>query len=102
MFTARRRAHRPHPRRAVLWGGWLLVTGLAISLGKGIIHEYYTVALAPAIGALVGIGGAVMWQHRDHWFARVRSRSRSLATDVWAYTLLGRTPDWAPALRPWS
>ena len=36
----------------ILWGGWLLVTGMAISLGKGIIHEYYTVALVPAIGAL--------------------------------------------------
>ena len=62
---ARRRAradaaggHAPTARRAafILWGGWLLVTGVVFSLGKGIIHPYYTVALAPAIGALVGIG----------------------------------------------
>ena len=33
------------------------MTGLTFSLGQGIIHPYYTVALAPAIGALVGIGG---------------------------------------------
>ncbi|MEY2570641.1 MAG: hypothetical protein QOE63_991, partial [Acidimicrobiaceae bacterium] len=33
----------------ILWGGWLVVTGLAFSLGQGIIHPYYNVALAPAV-----------------------------------------------------
>ena len=65
---ARRRAGldaggRPRTDRTraalVLWGGWLLVTGVVFSFGQGIIHAYYTVALAPAIGALVGIGAAV-------------------------------------------
>ena len=56
-------------RRAVqagltLWLGWLVVTGLTFSLMAGIFHPYYTVALAPAIGALVGIGAWVLWQHR--------------------------------------
>ncbi len=37
----------------VIWGGWLVLTGLVFSLGQGIIHPYYTVALAPAIGAVV-------------------------------------------------
>ncbi len=84
----------------ILWGGWLLVTGMAISLGKGIIHEYYTVALVPAIGALIGIGGALMWRHRDSWFGHAVLSLALLATTIWAYTLLGRTPTWAPALRP--
>ena len=84
----------------ILWGGWLLVTGLAISLGKGIIHEYYTVALVPAIGALVGIGAATMWKHRDHWFPRVVLATATAVTAVWAWMLLGRTPSWAPGLRP--
>jgi 4-amino-4-deoxy-L-arabinose transferase-like glycosyltransferase len=57
-------AVKPVPDRTraalVLWGGWLLMTGIAISLGKGIIHPYYTVALAPAIGAVVAIGGVSM------------------------------------------
>ena len=49
--------HRPHARAAlVLWGGWLVVTGLVFSLAQGIIHPYYTVALAPAVAAIVGIG----------------------------------------------
>ena len=39
-----------------LWLGWLVVTALTFSLMAGIFHAYYTVALAPAIGALVGIG----------------------------------------------
>ncbi len=49
----------------VLWGATLLVSGLILSLSKGIIHPYYTVALAPAIGALVGIGGTELWRHRE-------------------------------------
>ncbi|MDQ1460425.1 MAG: hypothetical protein QOI08_1909, partial [Actinomycetota bacterium] len=55
-FTATRvRTDRTRAALA-LWGGWLILTGAAFSLGQGIIHEYYSVALAPAIGAIVGIG----------------------------------------------
>jgi 4-amino-4-deoxy-L-arabinose transferase-like glycosyltransferase len=100
LFTITR-ARTDRTRAAlILWGSWLVVTGLAISLGKGIIHEYYTVALVPAIGALIGIGGAVMWRQRDKWFGRVALSAALVATTIWAYTLLGRTPDWSPALRP--
>jgi hypothetical protein len=84
----------------ILWGAWLLVTGMAISLGKGIIHEYYTVALVPAIGALVGIGAALMWKHRESWFARIVLALTLAATSIWAYQLLGRVPNWIPALQP--
>ncbi len=62
------RAAGPAPtgrgRRLLLWGGWLVVTGLVFSFAQGIIHPYYTVALAPAIGALVGIGAVTPWRHR--------------------------------------
>ena len=53
-----RRARAPIALRAsvIVWGGWLLVTGIVLSFASGIIHPYYTVALAPAIAALVGIG----------------------------------------------
>jgi 4-amino-4-deoxy-L-arabinose transferase-like glycosyltransferase len=53
-----RRAPRTSRVRAfaLLWGGWLLVTGVVFSYMQGIIHPYYMVALAPAIGALVGVG----------------------------------------------
>lgn len=60
------RAARTDRTRAglLLWGGWLLVTGLIFSFMSGIFHAYYTVALAPAIGALVSIGGTLLWQER--------------------------------------
>ncbi|MFK4247086.1 ArnT family glycosyltransferase [Micromonospora chokoriensis] len=60
------RAARTDRTRAglLLWGGWLLVTGLIFSFMSGIFHAYYTVALAPAIGALVGIGVTLLWHER--------------------------------------
>ena len=33
----------------MVWGGWLVVTGLTFSLMAGIIHPYYMVVLAPPI-----------------------------------------------------
>ena len=55
-----RRAPRTDRTRAalLLWGGWLLVTAAVFSFGQGVIHTYYTVALAPAIAALIAIGGS--------------------------------------------
>ena len=56
--------YRPPRAGLLLWGGWLLVTGLIFSFMAGIFHAYYTVALAPAIGALVGIGAVLLWRER--------------------------------------
>ncbi|MDQ1447459.1 MAG: hypothetical protein QOC79_430 [Actinomycetota bacterium] len=98
-FTAGR-ARTDRTRAALaLWGGWLVVTGLAFSLGKGIIHEYYTVALAPAIGAIVGIGVTTFWARREHPFVRVVLGFVIAITAIWAYVLLHRTPTWFPMLR---
>ena len=52
-----------------LWLTWLLVTALTFSFMAGIFHAYYTVALAPAVAALVGIGAWVLWQHRSSYVA---------------------------------
>ncbi len=82
----------------VLWGGWLFVTGAAISLGQGIIHPYYTVALAPAIGAVVAIGAVFMWRLREHAGARAFLGAAVGATAIWSAILLDRTPDWMPWL----
>ena len=48
----------------IIFGGWLLSTGITFAYMQGTIHPYYTVALAPAIGALVGIGSVLLWRHR--------------------------------------
>ncbi len=96
------RAPRTDRTRAalVLWGGWLVVTGLTLSLAQGIIHPYYTVALAPAIGAVVGIGGTSLWRRRDRLVACLILAAALAATTAWAYVLLNRTPTWHPWLRP--
>ena len=84
----------------VLWGGWLLVTGAIISFGQGIIHPYYTVALAPAIGALIGIGATAVWKQRGTLGWRLVLSGTMLATVAWSSVLLGRSADWQPWLRP--
>jgi 4-amino-4-deoxy-L-arabinose transferase-like glycosyltransferase len=82
-----------------LWGGWLVVTAGAFSLGQGIIHEYYTIALVPAIGALIGIGATRLWNGRAHWAARGVLALAFAATCYWSYQLLNRVPAWHPGLR---
>ena len=95
------RARRTDRERAalLLWGGSLVSIGLVISLGQGIIHPYYTVALAPPLGALVGIGTMGLWQRRASWVGRLGLAAALAATVVWSFILLGRTSDWFPALR---
>jgi 4-amino-4-deoxy-L-arabinose transferase-like glycosyltransferase len=84
---------------AILWGGWLVVTGLVFSYMSGIIHPYYTVALAPAVGALSGIGAAALWRDRHTVFARAAMAAMLAVTAGWAWVLLGRSPGWYPWLR---
>jgi 4-amino-4-deoxy-L-arabinose transferase-like glycosyltransferase len=100
-LVARGRAPRTDRGRAalVLWGGWLVVTGAVFSFSSGVIHTYYTVALAPAVAALVGMGAALFWQYRDRASARVTAAVAVAGTSVWAFELLGRTPSSLPWLR---
>jgi 4-amino-4-deoxy-L-arabinose transferase-like glycosyltransferase len=81
------------------WGSWLVVTGIVFSFAQGIIHPYYTVVLAPAIGALVGIGATWAWKERDLLVARLALASATAVSSLWAYHLLEQTPTWLPWLR---
>jgi 4-amino-4-deoxy-L-arabinose transferase-like glycosyltransferase len=98
----RRRAPRTDRTRAalILWGGWLLVTAAIFSFGQGVIHTYYTVALAPAIAALVAIGGAIWWPRRATTPARVLAAFVIAGSAAWACVLLGRDSSWEPWLTP--
>lgn len=84
---------------ALLWGGWLILTALLFSFAQGIIHPYYTIALAPAIGALVGAGGVALWRERHRLSARSVLAAMVVAATVWSAVLLSRSPDWLPWLR---
>jgi 4-amino-4-deoxy-L-arabinose transferase-like glycosyltransferase len=97
----RRRAPRTDRTRAgyLMWGLWLAVHALVFSFMSGIIHSYYAVAMAPAIGALVGAGAVDLWALR----ARTRFGGLALAGTILvsaalAWQLLGRTPDFTPGL----
>jgi 4-amino-4-deoxy-L-arabinose transferase-like glycosyltransferase len=97
----RGRAARVDPIRAglLLWGGWLVVTGLVFSYMSGTVHPYYTVALAPAIGAVVGLGGAVVWGRRNSWTGRFGLAVAAGAASVWGFALLSENSTWLPWLR---
>ncbi|ONI80603.1 glycosyl transferase [Saccharothrix sp. ALI-22-I] len=78
-----------------LWGGWLVVTALVFSFMNGIIHAYYTVALAPAIGALIGIGAVALWRRRREPAAAAALSGALAVTALQCYLLL---LDWSTAL----
>ncbi|MGV0811557.1 glycosyltransferase family 39 protein [Mycolicibacterium boenickei] len=90
-----RRAPRTDPTRAalILWGGWLLVTAVVFSFMNGIVHPYYTVALAPAVGAVIGIGATLLWQHRTDLRAATAMSGAVLVTAILAVMLLARHGD---------
>jgi 4-amino-4-deoxy-L-arabinose transferase-like glycosyltransferase len=68
---------------------------------KGTIHPYYTVALAPAIGALVGIGAVLLWRHRAA-AAPVANGLLALTVLVtcgWGYELLRTDSSFHPSVK---
>ncbi|MFD0416615.1 ArnT family glycosyltransferase [Streptomyces sp. NPDC127108] len=95
------RARRTDTARAafVAWGGSLLMTAAVFSFMAGIFHQYYTVALAPYVAALVGMGATVLWEERARAWAGAALGVVVAVTAWWAYELLGRTPDYVPWLR---
>lgn len=101
---ARRHAPRTDLRRAayLMWGLWLAIHAVVFSFMSGVIHSYYLVAMAPAIGALVGGGTMELWAMRSRaphrpWAGIVLAVGL-LATAGVAWLLLARTPDFAPGL----
>ena len=54
LWTYRKRRHRL--AAVALWSTWFWLYAIVFSEAKGIFHSYYTSAMAPAVGALIGIG----------------------------------------------
>src|SRR3979411_2815727 len=72
----------------LVWGGPLLLIGAVFSFAQGIIHPYYSVALAPAIGALIGIGSGLLWTRRADLLARLALAAALAVSSAWAFLLL--------------
>ncbi|MFD8253152.1 glycosyltransferase family 39 protein [Streptomyces werraensis] len=96
-----RKAGRTDVTRAafLVWGGSLLTTAGVFSFMAGIFHQYYTVALAPCLAAVTGMGAAALWHRRRETWAALTLAAAVTATAAWGYVLLHRTPDYLPWLR---
>jgi 4-amino-4-deoxy-L-arabinose transferase-like glycosyltransferase len=100
-LTARRALSRAEMCALVMWGAWLLVTGVVFSFMGGMVHPYYTVALAPPIAALVGLGGLWAWRRRAHWDGRCALSAMILLAALPSALLLRRNA-FGPHWTPWS
>ncbi|GAA3559792.1 glycosyltransferase family 39 protein [Amycolatopsis ultiminotia] len=101
LWFTRRAPRTDRSRAAVLvWGGWLVLTAGVFSFMGGIIHPYYTIALAPAIAGLVGTAVVQLWRLRaDPAAAGLLSGGLALTTAT-TYLLLMREPSWQSWLAP--
>ncbi|MGW1984583.1 glycosyltransferase family 39 protein [Streptomyces collinus] len=98
---ATRRARRASVTRAsfLVWGGSLLITMVVFSYMAGIFHQYYTVALAPYVAAVTGMGAGLLWEKRARTWASVTLAGAVVAAAAWGYVLLNRTSGYLPWLK---
>ncbi|MFF9274240.1 ArnT family glycosyltransferase [Streptomyces griseosporeus] len=98
---ATRKARRTSVTRGafLVWGGSLLMTAVVFSYMAGIFHQYYTVALAPYLAAVVGMGAGLLWEKRTQTWAALALAASAVAAAAWGYVLLNRTPDYLPWLK---
>ena len=100
LWLTRRGSRRDLGRAGfVLWGGWLLLTAAVFSETRGIFNAYYTVALAPAVAACAGAGAVALWRlGRERRWLAFALPAAVVGSAVWAASLLGRNPGYAPGL----
>ncbi|ANS66375.1 integral membrane protein [Streptomyces lincolnensis] len=98
---ATRRAGRTSVTRGafLVWGGSLLMTMVVFSYMAGIFHQYYTVALAPYLAVVIGMGAGLLWEKRAEMWASLTLAASVVAAASWSYVLLDRTSDYLPWLK---
>ncbi|MGW1168299.1 glycosyltransferase family 39 protein [Streptomyces sp. NPDC002550] len=98
---ATRKLSRTSVTRAsfLVWGGSLLITLVVFSYMAGIFHQYYTVALAPYLAAVVGMGAGLLWERRKETWASITLAASVVAAAAWGYVLLNRTSTYLPWLK---
>ena len=98
-LVARGTLSRGEKAALTMFAGWLLVSGLVFSYMSGMVHPYYTVAMAPPVAGLVGVGIVWGWRRRASWDGRVALSAITASTAVWSAVLLERNgfgPQWLP------
>jgi 4-amino-4-deoxy-L-arabinose transferase-like glycosyltransferase len=96
-------ARRGRPRQdlvragLIMWGGWLLVLTVVFT-ASSTINSYYTAALSPAVGAVLGIGVVQAWKRRTTTVTRLVVAGTVLITVGYAAWLL---PAAGTGLAPW-
>lgn len=100
-LVATRKARRTSVTRGsfLVWGGSLLITMVVFSYMAGIFHQYYTVALAPYMAAVIGMGSTLLWEKRKEIWASLTLAAAVVASAAWGYVLLNRTSDYLPWLK---
>ncbi|MFJ9727966.1 ArnT family glycosyltransferase [Streptomyces sp. NPDC101209] len=100
-LVATRRLSRTSATRAsfLVWGGALLMTAVVFSYMAGIFHQYYTVALAPYLATVIGMGAGLLWEKRTEMWASLTLAGAVVASAVWSYVLLNRTSTYLPWLK---
>ena len=88
-LAVRGRLDRAEKAALVMWIGWFMVSAVVFSLMTGMVHPYYTIALAPAMGALIGL--AAVW-------SKPSGPVMALSAAAWGIALLHRAevgPVWS-------
>lgn len=78
-----------------IFGCWLMITWLVFSSMAGIFHQYYTVALTPAVTVMAAICLASFYQLREHLWVRIVAVLTCALSAVWAFVLIGRSGSYA-------
>ncbi|MEV8600298.1 glycosyltransferase family 39 protein [Streptomyces griseoviridis] len=100
-LVATRRLGRTSVTRGsfLVWGGSLLMTWIVFSYMAGIFHQYYTVALAPYLAAVIGMGAGILWEKRAEIWASLALAASVVAASAWGYVLLNRSSSYLPWLK---
>jgi len=99
-LAARRALSRGELCALLAWGTWLVITGVVFSFMGGMVHPYYTVAMAPAVAGLVGIGAVWAWRRRSSWDGRCALASMIVLAAGPSALLLHRNA-FGPVWLPW-
>ncbi|WP_018178109.1 ArnT family glycosyltransferase [Jongsikchunia kroppenstedtii] len=78
----------------ILFFCWMLVDGIVLSYMQGMIHPYYTLAIAPAIAGTVGVGVAAAWAERGRLIGRGFLAAMVVAAGIWGFVVADRAPQW--------